>query len=108
RGRLGIRLHAHDLDAGRLGEGTVEHGAIGLGIDAAIVAHDDALALRPRRAPDRRHRERAGGTGSTDENAAAGNAGVDEAGLRKITHVVPLFWLRWRWASGRAAGAGRD
>ena len=59
RDRLGIRLHADDFDAGRLRERPVEDRAVGLGVDAAIVAHDDAFALRARRAPDRRHREEA-------------------------------------------------
>jgi len=61
RGRFGIRLYANDLYAGRLRKRTVVHGAIGLGVNAAVIAHDDALALRARRRPDRRHRQRACG-----------------------------------------------
>ncbi|KAG0922634.1 hypothetical protein G6F31_019840 [Rhizopus arrhizus] len=71
RGGLGVGLHAHDLDAGGFRERLVEHGAIRLAVDAAVVAHDDALGRRTRRRPDHGHGQRGGAGGNGFQRAAA-------------------------------------
>ena len=93
RHRLGRGLHADDLDAGLLGERLVEHGAVGLGVDAAIVAHDDALALRLRRGPDRRCGQgRHAHGGGLERRAARGVRGV-------LLRHVASWWLVSQWVT---------
>ena len=46
RDRLGIGLNADHLDAGLFSEGPVETRTIGRGVNAPVIAHDNALGLR--------------------------------------------------------------
>ena len=101
--RLGVGLHADDLDAGLLRERLVEALAVGLGVHAAVVAHDDALgSARARTSHHRRGQQgEAGGAGLND--AAAGR--MDRGVSFMMALLVRVDVRRW-WKRAAAAARG--